>query len=387
MSSSPLPQDAPEGARARTVFAAAHIVMTADYEQVEIAQDTLERQHQIEEHVDWEATRAIRLQLDEFGFGIAEAMDTAQRFDIGWILAQRLIEECGALDRHHAFVAGAGYDQLADVSDPAELIAAVVEQARFIRAHGGIPVILPMQWLTESGADEATYVEVYEAIANGIEGPAIVHWLGEMFLPSLRGYFPGASFREVMKRGARTFIGAKLSLFDRDLEVSLRRELRERGQVIFTGDDLNFADLILGGDPEIADRSAPAIEDWADLDGRPLALGDFSHALLGVFGAIARPVEHALDQLEAGDAAGYSETIRPCEELGRWLFQAPVPNYKAGVAFLTYLDGRQARCLLPLHAEHDRSIEFLTEATRLGLLAEVFADESAVEDRLARTSR
>ena len=372
----------PAGARARTNFAAAHIAMLPSYAGLELAPDAAGRAAQIAAHLDWPATAELRRQLDALGFGIAEAMDTAQRFELGWPLAARLIESCGRLELTNGFVAGAGCDQLDAIGDRQELVTAVVEQARFVRAHGGLPVILPMAWLTETRADARTYVEVYEAIADGLDGPAIVHWLGEMFLPSLAGYFPGDSFRELMARCPERYVGAKLSLLDREREVALRRELRERGQVIFTGDDWNFAELMLGGSPEQRGRSVAPIEAWSSLAGRPLAQGDFSHALLGVFGAIARPVQRALACLEAGDAAGYRREMQGCEELGRWLFQPPVPHYKAGIAFLSYLDGRQPHFLLPLHAERARSDVFLIEAARLGREARVFADEALSARRL-----
>ena len=68
----------------------------------------------------------LRRRLDARGFGIAEAMDTAQRFFLGWPSAERLIRECGALDLEHGFIAGAGVDHLATVGSTTQLVDGVL---------------------------------------------------------------------------------------------------------------------------------------------------------------------------------------------------------------------------------------------------------------------
>jgi len=97
--------------------------------------------------------------------------------------------------------------------------------------------------------------------------------------------------------------GCKLSLLDAAHELRTRARLLPRGQVVLTGDDFNFAALIAGDGPP------GAVERWSELDGHPLALGPFSHALLGILDAVAAPAGVALALLAAGDRAGYDELM------------------------------------------------------------------------------
>jgi len=71
-------------------------------------------------------------------------------------------------------------------------------------------------------------VRVYARIIAALPGPLFVHWLGEMFLPALFGYFPGQSFRREMAHDPRKVRGAKLSPLDAEREVSLRGHLLAR---------------------------------------------------------------------------------------------------------------------------------------------------------------
>ncbi|MDP6539570.1 MAG: DUF993 family protein [Planctomycetota bacterium] len=326
------------------------------------------------EAIDWDATAALRRRADRLGFAIAEAMDTAQRFRIGWPAARRLIETTGALDLGCGFIAGAGYDQLDTVADRDEVVAAVVEQARIIQAAGGEAMILSVPWLTRQGADEEAFVETYAAIFEALEGPLYVHWLGEMFLPELAGNFPGASFERVMALAPEKVRGTKLSLLDAERERTLRRALAANDQVVFTGDDLHFCDLIRGEGP--AERTV-------DVGGRELSIGPFSHALLGVFDAIAGPASLALRFLARGDERRYEELMRPCEELGRWLFRAPTMHYKAGLAFLSWLNGLQDNPRLFACEERGRDREHLFEAARLAAAAGCLEDPDLANQRLA----
>ena len=198
----------------RLAFAAAHVCMRAEYAAVPHRHDEPVPGAEIEPFIDWEATLAVRKRLDRHGFGVAEAMDTAQRFQVGWPVAARLIECTGALRLKHGFCAGAAADHLSGEHDEAALIEGVAWQAGFIRRHGGVPVLLPMPRLSLEGYDEEGFVRVYGAILERVEGPVLVHWLGPMFLASLEGYFPGDSFRRVMALDPAKVRGAKLSLLD-----------------------------------------------------------------------------------------------------------------------------------------------------------------------------
>jgi len=336
----------------RLGYAAAHVAMRSSYRALGHAPDRPGTPVEIGAHVDWDATLALRRRLDALGFGVAEAMDTAQRFEIGWENARELIARCGELHLTNGFCAGAATDQRPDAASPAALADAVVEQCDFIASRGGVPVILPMPALSLRRAGPEVYLDVYGAIFAQVRGPVIVHWLGPMFLPALEGYFPGDSFLRVMAHAPAIARACKLSLLDAALEVRVRREILPRDQFVLTGDDLHFARLILGGEPTAAAPAAPPpVARWTEFAGREVALGDFSHALLGVLDAVAAPARRALDALARGDAAEYLRVMGPCEELGQWLFQPPTSSYKAGLAYLAWLGGHQPDFILPNRAD------------------------------------
>ena len=329
----------------RTVYAAAHIAVFDE----------------AGEQIDWPTTEQLRRWLDQNGFGIAEAMDTAQRFELGWPVAKELIERTAALQLKHGFAAGASADHLmADLSEVPleELSTAVAWQVEFIRAQGGLPVILPIPELARRGCSADQYVEVYQAILKQSSGKVLLHWLGPMFLPGLDDYFPGDSFMRIMNLSPERIIGVKLSLLDGDLERKIRSELAANGQFVYTGDDFNFAELIAGE---------------ADLDQASSALpenvGRFSHALLGIFDAIAYPAGIALRLLAHGKRDEFLQIMGPCEELSRAIFEHPTQHYKAGLAYLTQLDGRQANPWLPKAAQQNRSAEHYARVKSLAAAA------------------
>jgi hypothetical protein len=366
---------------ARMAFAAAHLVMLPSYRQTAHSPQAPGRPDDILGHVDWATTRALRARLDRLGFGIAEAMDTAQRFEIGWPVASRLIDLCRRLAPANGFIAGAGVDHLPEVRSRADLIEGVVFQARYIQRSGGWPIVLPMPWLCEQGAEEADYVEVYGEIFRQLEGPLFVHWLGAMFHPGLEGYFPGESFLRVMALAPDKVRGAKLSMLDPQLEHGLRTALLERDQLLLTGDDLNFARLMRGGDPA-QDAEAPPPLRWTQVGGRRVALGDFSHALLGVLDAVAEPASLALQLLAHGRSRAALRVLEPCERLGRKLFEPPTQHYKAGLAFLAWLNGQQDERTLVNRQERSRPREHLVEVARLASRAGAISDAGLAAERL-----
>jgi len=215
-------------AQARLCFAATHVALLPSYRQLGHSLQRPGSGAEIAAHIDWTTTAAFRQWLDHHGFGTAEAMDTAQRFFLGWDAARTLIEQTGRLSLRHGFVAGAGTDHLAAVRGPNDLVDAVVAQASFIQRCGGIAMLLPMPWLSLNQQSERTYVDVYRAIVQQLDGPLFVHWLGPMFLPALNGYFPGSSFAQVMALDPGKVRGCKLSLLDDALELRVRRELLPR---------------------------------------------------------------------------------------------------------------------------------------------------------------
>ncbi len=370
---------------ARLCFAAAHVALHESYREVARRQHQPPTADETLAHLDWETTMGLRRWLSSSGFGIAEAMDTAQRFQLGWPAAEQLIARTGALSLPQGFCAGASCDHLADVRSPQDLVTGVAHQCRVIQGHGGIPVLLPMPWLCEQGLGEADYVAVYRGILDRIDGPVFLHWLGPMFLPCLQGYFPGGSLRTILGLDRQKVRGIKVSMLDADLEVRLRRELLPHDQIVLTGDDFHFGRLILGGDPHgAAPQQPPRIERRTRIGPHDVALGDFSHALLGVFDAIAEPAARALQALAQGDAARFCDLMAPCETLGQHVFAAPTQHYKAGLAFLSHVAGRQPNAMLVARDDLQRSEDHLRRTAELAALCSALRDDEACKARMER---
>ena len=118
---------------------------------------------------------------------------------------------------------------------------------------------------------------------------------------------------------------------------------------MYTGDDFNYAELIAGDDK------------------------GFSHALLGIFDAIAPAASYALSRLAAGDEAGFHDVLGPTVPLSRHIFKAPTRFYKTGIVFMAYLNGHQDHFTMVGGQESTRSTLHLAELFRLadkaGLLA------------------
>jgi hypothetical protein len=138
-------------------------------------------------------------------------------------------------------------------------------------------------------------------------------------------------------------------LLDNAKEVELRNRLPE-GVLCFTGDDFNYAELIEG-------------------DG-----SRYSHALLGIFDAVAPSASKALASLAAGDVQTFRSVIEPTVPLSRKIFEAPTQYYKAGVVFLAWLNGHQSHFTMPAGMQSARGIVHYAEVFRL-------ADQANVLDR------
>jgi hypothetical protein len=365
---------APPEPPARLVFAAAHVVLKPGYRAVRHSLARPGTPEEIAEHLDLDATMVLRRHLDAHGLGVAEAMDTAQRFFLGWTNAERLIAACGALRLRHGFVAGAGVDHLAVVRGPTDLVDGVVHQIGVIERAGGLPIILPLPWLAQNQAPAQTYVDVYGAIFAQCRGPLFVHWLGPMFAPALAGYFPGDSFTRVMALAPAVVRGCKLSLLDAALEMRVRRELLARDQIVLTGDDWHFDTLLAGEDPAIVRRTRIGRHD--------VALGAFSHALLGVLSGIARPAQAGLCALARGDHALFATIMRPCARFGEVVFTPPTQHYKVGLAFTAWLNGLQSDFMLVNHEETARDGEHLLRVAAAAAACGAITDATTAAARL-----
>ena len=367
--------DADQGPAFRLCYGALHVVLRPEYAALGHTLARPGAPAEIEQYIDWQATMRLRRDLDQEGCGVAEAMDTAQRFSIGWPTARRLIAETSALQLENGFCAGAGTDQLPSISRYSDLVDAVVEQCSYIASHGGVPVVLPMPWLCEQGAGEQEFVDVYAAIIRQVRGPILLHWLGPMFLPTLEGYFPGRSFEKIMAIDPAVVRGCKLSLLDRGFEERARRSLLQSEQLVLTGDDFHFGALLLG-DGEAPSRTTTVGD-------REVAFGDFSHALLGVLDATARPTMAALERLQEGDRAGFTAAMERCEALGQHVFAAPTQHYKAGLAFLAWLNGQQDNFRLVNREEAARDRDHYLRCAELARAAGCVRDEQIFTSRLA----
>ena len=342
----------PKAAFTRRALAAAHVV----------ADPLSAKEPWLEAAIDWDATLAYRRHLWSWGFGVAEAMDTAQRgMGLDWAtsleLIQRSVEESRSVEG--AFVAsGAGTDQLSSQRrfSLQEITAAYEEQCAAIEKLGGRIILMASRALAASATSPDDYAKVYDRILSQVKEPVIIHWLGEMFDPALQGYWGAADHYvamdiclSILKAHASKVDGIKISLLDKDKEIAMRRKL-PAGVRMYTGDDFNFAELIEG-----------------DAQG-------YSDALLGIFDAIAPAASHALSFLAANENAGYHETLAPTVPLSRHIFRAPTRFYKTGVVFMAWLNGHQEHFVMVGGQQSARHISHLSELFRLADAAGLLSD-------------
>ncbi|MGC4806917.1 dihydrodipicolinate synthase family protein [Micromonospora sp. DT233] len=335
-------------ATSRVAYAAAHVVADPGAENVPGAPAA----------VDWERTLAFRHHLWSYGLGVAEAMDTAQRgMGLDHAATRELIRRSAAEARAIGgrIVAGVGTDQLpAGPADLTRIRDAYAEQLAEVRAAGARPVLMCSRHLAAAARGPEDYQRVYAHLLAATDEPVVLHWLGDMFDPALRGYWGSADLDlaadavlDLITDHADKVDGIKVSLLDADREVALRRRL-PAGVRLYTGDDFHYPQLIRG-----------------DAAGH-------SDALLGVFAAIAPAAAAALSALDAGDLGTYDEILAPTVPLARHLFAAPTWHYKTGIVFLAWLTGHQEHFTMVAGQQAGRSpthlARLLTLADAAGLL-------------------
>jgi hypothetical protein len=318
--------------------------------------------------VDWEATLAFREGLWDQGLDLAEAMDTAQRgMGVDWPTARELIARSLQAARAHPLrprvACGAGTDH-AEPRDEAGVIAAYEAQMEAIEASGGRIILMATRALPAIGADAATYARVYRRLIAQAQAPVILHWLGEMFDPGLAGYWghrdiaaAAEAVLAIIAENPAKVDGIKISLLDRAHEEAFRRRLPP-GVRLYTGDDFNYPALIRG-------------------DGR-----HHSDALLGIFAAIAPAAAQALEALAAGDGARYDALLAPTVPLAREIFRRPTRFYKAGIAFLSWLNGTQRHFVMPAGFQSSRDITHYATVLRLADAAGMLARPDLAEARM-----
>ena len=339
----------------RKVYAAAHVIprVTADNTPGAPAD------------IDWEATLSYRHELWSYGLGVADAMDTAQRgMGLDWSATAELIRRSGAeaTAAGGMLACGAGTDQLdldALPSGAAGLTAvldAYREQIAVVGESGATIIIMASRALARVARSPDDYVAVYSTLLAEVDRPVILHWLGTMFDPALEGYWGSddleratAVFRELIEVNSSKVDGVKVSLLDAQHEIALRRALPPKVRM-YTGDDFNYPELIIGDERGHSD------------------------ALLGIFAGIYPAASTALQELDRGNVARAEQILQSTQELGRHIFAAPTYYYKTGIAFLSWLRGRQSGFSMVGGLASGRSVEHLTTlfvlADKAGLLTD-----------------
>ncbi len=346
----------------REVFAAAHVV----------ASPTLSPRNSARSAIDWDSTLAYRDYLWDLGFGVAEALDTAQRgMGVDWSDSLELINRSVAHAKSRGnspIVCGAGTDQLSvstgltlqDVTD------AYLEQCEAIEAVGGKVVLMASRALVFCARTPDDYLKVYSTVLSQLREPAILHWLGEMFDPLLHGYWGSKHFSkaaatclQVIASNQDKVRGIKISLLSLDKEIELRKKLPESVRM-FTGDDFNYPELIAGDSMS------------------------YSHALLGIFDAIAPVAAVALTHLAQGNEDAFFNTLNPTVPLSRLIFSAPTKYYKTGITFIAYLNGHQDHFSMIGGYESARDLEHLSELVRLADCCGVLVDPDLAAERVQK---
>ena len=332
-----------EGTLNRIAFSAAHVV----------ADPLADVDPWLTAAVDWDKTITFREHIWDLGLGVAEAMDTAQRgMGLDWPTSLELIQRSVAASkaRDNALVfSGAGTDHLVpeDAKTLDDVIRAYEEQIAAVEKAGGRIILMASRALARIGRGGDDYAKVYNRVLSQVSAPVIIHWLGDMFDPALAHYWGTPSLDTavdiaigIINANAAKIDGVKVSLLDKQREIDMRRRLDENVRM-YTGDDFNYAELIAGDEK------------------------GFSHALLGIFDAIAPAASYALSRLAAGDVATFHDVLGPTVPLSRHIFRAPTRFYKTGVVFIAYLNGHQDHFTMVGGQESARSMLHLAELFRL----------------------
>ncbi|WP_127755071.1 dihydrodipicolinate synthase family protein [Devosia sp. 1566] len=344
----------------RVAYAAAHVV----------ADPLASNDPWLAPAIDWDTTLQFRHRLWDLGLGVAEAMDTAQRgMGLTWTEAQELIRrsQAEARTRSDTLIAyGAGTDHLAPAPDVTidDIIKAYEEQVGFVEREGGRVILMASRALAFAAKSPDDYARVYGHVLGQVRQPVIMHWLGEMFDPALQGYWGSIDHDaamdvclDVIAANANKVDGIKVSLLSAQKEIAMRRRLPASVKM-YTGDDFNYAELIAGDEQ------------------------GYSHALLGIFDAIAPAASAGMAALGRGNTNEFFDLLEPTVPLSRHIFAAPTRFYKTGVVFLAYLNGLQDHFTMIGGQQSARSLQHLCELFRLADCARVLADPDLATSRM-----
>ncbi|MEA3550498.1 dihydrodipicolinate synthase family protein [Pseudarthrobacter sp. C1] len=362
---------------ARRAYAAAHVIPEV------LADNTPGAPARL----DWDATMAYRHELWSYGLGVADAMDTAQRgMGLDWAATQQLIKRTGVeaasvvsagnpatagKSVRDLVSCGAGTDQLDSATLPAgeagikAVLEAYREQIAVVSEAGPKVILMASRALAKVARGPEDYLQVYSTLLEEVDQPVILHWLGTMFDPALAGYWGSddvatatGTFLGLIRDNAAKVDGVKVSLLDAGHEVALRAALPE-GVRLYTGDDFNYPELIDG-------------------DG-----SRHSDALLGIFAAIYPAASVALQNYDAGNAAKAREILDSTRELGKHIFSAPTFYYKTGIAFMSWLNGRQPGFQMVGGLHSGRSVCHLARTFELADKAGLLRDPALAAFRMS----
>ena len=251
---------------------------------------------------DWETPPAFRRNLANLGPGIAEAMDTAQRGmgldgDGAFELISRTRKELpealvfnGAWTDHLETGAARTLD---------DIVRAYLLQIEAIQGIGGRVILMASRELCRIAGGPEDYEHVHDRVLSACDRPVILHWLGEMFDPQLRGYWGSERFEDapdcalgIIDRNRMRVDWIKISLLDKNREIAMRRRLPSSVRM-YTGDDFNYPELIAGDDR------------------------GYSHALLGAFDPLAPAAAQAVGRCHpetSTGSTGFSIRRFPCPD-------------------------------------------------------------------------
>ena len=357
----------------RIVYSAAHVV----------ADPKADNNPSLDCAIDWDATIAYRQHLWSLGLGVAEAMDTAQRgMGLDWPTSLELIRRSldaakgvpGALVASGCGTDHVDIDQVKTVDD---VIRGYETQMAAIEKLGGKLIVMASRALARVATSPADYERVYDRILSQARQPVVLHWLGDMFDPALKGYW-GSNDVDAAMHTALSVInahpdkvdGIKISLLDKDKEIAMRRRLPTTGGAdgsgvrMYTGDDFNYAELIAGD----------------SFNANPMH--SQSDALLGIFDAIAPAASAALAELAMGNVDKFHAILGPTVPLSRHIFKAPTRFYKTGIVFMAWLNGHQSHFTMVGGQQNTRSLLHLAELFRLADAANVLVQPELAVRRM-----
>ncbi len=357
----------------RVAFAAAHVV----------ADPRADIDPWLAAAVDWDTTLAFRRHLWSLGFGVAEAMDTAQRgMGLDWPTSLELIRRSVAEARSvpgAVVFSGAGTDHLAAGAAVTldDVIAAYGMQCEAIEAAGGRIILMASRALAACARSPDDYALVYERVLSQVRAPVVLHWLGEMFDPALAGYWVGAGglasdpqharatdvCAAVIRANAAKVDGVKVSLLDAGKEIALRRLLPPPVRM-YTGDDFNFAAL-----------------------DRRRRVGPLRCAARHLRRRSRRRHRPRSRRSPKATAARFDAILAPTVPLSRHIFAAPTRFYKTGVVFMAWLNGHQSHFTMVGGQQSARSVVHLAEVFRLADAAGLLRDPGLAAARMRAVPR